>query len=216
MKSRRILLLYSFLLAGLSSYGQDILFVGNSIFYLHDVPGKLDSIARIRQRILNVRDISKPGYRIHHHLEDQASIQAIQEKHWDYVILLGYSNQLKGWGVPAFDSLFRQYYDTLVMVEPYSPFIPASFRKPDIKGKTARTRAISKPFSHITVVPFGQLLDFVLDKYPDFRFSDDEIHLNIRASRLLANCIFTFLFPDDKRETAFVFKQLADSCQNEQ
>src|SRR5688572_14241361 len=63
-----------------------ILFIGNSLTYTGDVPGRLEKLARAMGRRAVVESVTAPGYSLEDHWRDGKAEAAIR-KGWDVVVL---------------------------------------------------------------------------------------------------------------------------------
>jgi hypothetical protein len=63
-----------------------ILFIGNSLTYTGDVPGRLEKLARAMGRRAVVESVTAPGYSLEDHWRDGKAAAAIR-KGWDVVVL---------------------------------------------------------------------------------------------------------------------------------
>jgi len=189
---------------------QKVLFMGNSIFYLYNVPSKFDSISNSCGKNIKSIDISKGGYSIKYHLSDSTSLRILKSCKWDYIILLGFNSSRPFWGIEDIEKKYKKYYNKLVVIEPYSSFIPKSFRKPEIVELKNKVKKICDKFnSSVILVPFGEILDCILDQDPNFEFSEDFIHLNNISSYLLAKSIYKELFVENSK--SFKINNIVDS-----
>jgi hypothetical protein len=73
--------------AALRSGGTRILFIGNSLTYVNDLPETLVRIASLSGDTVRVKMSAFPDYALADHLSDGRSIQAIREGTWDYVVM---------------------------------------------------------------------------------------------------------------------------------
>ena len=64
-----------------------ILFIGNSFTYVNDLPQTFYQLATKAGKIVYVDNITMGGATLQMHLQNQATLQKINEKHWDFVVL---------------------------------------------------------------------------------------------------------------------------------
>jgi hypothetical protein len=66
-----------------------VLFIGNSLTYVNDLPGMVAALAETTAGALQieVRDVSNPDFALEDHWDEPRTIEALNEVPWDFVIL---------------------------------------------------------------------------------------------------------------------------------
>jgi len=64
-----------------------ILFIGNSFTFVNDLPQTIYQLATKAGKTVYVDNITMGGATLQMHLQNQATLQKINEKHWDFVVL---------------------------------------------------------------------------------------------------------------------------------
>lgn len=68
--------------------GIKVLFIGNSLTYLNDLPGTLSAMARAAGDTIYVETVAQPNFAlIDHYQGGTSALGAIAERRWDYVVL---------------------------------------------------------------------------------------------------------------------------------
>jgi hypothetical protein len=67
--------------------GHQVLFIGNSLTYVNDLPGTLARIAASAGDTIVARSVAFPNFALEDHIADGTAIKAIQQGRWEYVIL---------------------------------------------------------------------------------------------------------------------------------
>jgi PKD repeat protein len=84
-----LILIFSFVLSAFC-HAQDttkVLFIGNSFTFANDLPQTFYQLANKAGKTVYVDNITMGGATLQMHLQNQATLQKINEKHWDFVIL---------------------------------------------------------------------------------------------------------------------------------
>lgn len=90
MKKHNFVILIITILISSFLHAQDttkILFIGNSHTFVNDLPQTFYQLASKAGRIVYVDNITMGGATLQMHLQNPATTQKINEKHWDFVIL---------------------------------------------------------------------------------------------------------------------------------
>lgn len=90
MKKHNLVILIITILLNSFVQAQDttkILFIGNSHTFVNDLPQTFYQLATKAGRIVYVDNLTMGGATLQMHLQNSATIQKINEKHWDFVIL---------------------------------------------------------------------------------------------------------------------------------
>jgi hypothetical protein len=64
-----------------------VLFIGNSYTYVNDLPGTLAALARAQGKTAEVQTLATGGATLNDHLNDAATVPALESRKWDYVVL---------------------------------------------------------------------------------------------------------------------------------
>ncbi len=63
-----------------------VLFVGNSLTYVNDLPGMLTELAALAGDTIRTQSVSKPNYSLEDHFADGAALAAIRSEKWTFVV----------------------------------------------------------------------------------------------------------------------------------
>jgi hypothetical protein len=90
MKTKKLIVIFFTIVINSLLQAQDttkILFIGNSHTFVNDLPQTFYQLATKAGRIVYVDNLTMGGATLQMHLQNPATTQKINEKHWDYVIL---------------------------------------------------------------------------------------------------------------------------------
>ncbi|MEP6620223.1 MAG: hypothetical protein ABJE47_12950 [bacterium] len=74
--------------APLPSGGHHVLFIGNSLTYVNDLPATLEQLARTAHDTIRVRMVALPNFALIDHVNGGSNaVDAIRSERWDYVVL---------------------------------------------------------------------------------------------------------------------------------
>ena len=71
----------------ISQTQKEVLFIGNSLTYYHDMPSMLQEMFNERHIKINVDKTPLPGGSLADHLANEETLEKIKSKHWDFLIL---------------------------------------------------------------------------------------------------------------------------------
>lgn len=74
-------------LAPLPSGGTHVLFIGNSLTYVNDLPGTLSALALTTGDTIRAASVALPDYALVDHLQHGGAMQAIASGSWQFVVL---------------------------------------------------------------------------------------------------------------------------------
>lgn len=66
---------------------REVLFIGNSLTYFHDMPAMVQEMLREKQIVANVQQCTAPGVSLYIHLNAENTIRKLNSQSWDYVVL---------------------------------------------------------------------------------------------------------------------------------
>ncbi|MFA6165436.1 MAG: hypothetical protein WC700_02390 [Gemmatimonadaceae bacterium] len=95
-------------IAPLPPGGRHVLFIGNSLTYVHDLPGIVERLGALTGDTIRTATLAKPNYALHDHLTDGGAKSAIQRERWDVVVMQQGSSALtegRTWLYAGVDSL---------------------------------------------------------------------------------------------------------------
>lgn len=96
------------LTAPLPAGGKHVLFIGNSLTYVHDLPRTVVQLAALTGDTIRAAMLARPDYALLDHLADGGAQEAIQRGHWDVVIMQQGSSALsegRSWLYSGVDQL---------------------------------------------------------------------------------------------------------------
>jgi len=201
----------------------NILFIGNSFTFMHDMPATLEKIATLDHQKVNVFMSAKPSHTFKMHAKRDDLYKDISTKKWDYVVLQGFSSEL---------THGKKYIDTAIV--PYVNKIIDTLKKnnPCVnillymtwgyqEGHTTKYKNtmsfkemsdsiengyiyLSQKNHTITIVPVGRIWQQVREKYPSYElYSTDGIHPSELGSYLIATSFFSSIFFKENKTDYF-------------
>jgi len=95
-------------IAPLPPGGRHVLFIGNSLTYVHDLPDIVERLGALTGDTIRTATLAKPNYALLDHLADGGAKSAIQRERWDVVVMQQGSSALtegRTWLYAGVDSL---------------------------------------------------------------------------------------------------------------
>lgn len=95
-------------IAPLPPGGKHVLFIGNSLTYVHDLPGIVERLGALTGDTIRTATLAKPNYALLDHLADGGARSVIQRERWDVVVMQQGSSALtegRTWLHAGVDSL---------------------------------------------------------------------------------------------------------------
>jgi hypothetical protein len=179
---------------------QRILFIGNSLTYTGDIPGRLAKVASAMGRTAVVDSVTSPGYSLQDHWEDGSAAAAIS-KGWDIVVL----QQGTSAHYPDRSQLinFTRRFAKLIRDSGAKPALymvwPVSDRKRDFRGVIAAYREAAAAVD-ATLIPVGEAWLRALAADRRVRLYGDTIHpTSLGVDLAVLTFYFTF-FPAGPQE----------------
>lgn len=179
---------------------QRILFVGNSLTYTGDIPGRLAKLAQAMGRAAVVESIALPGYGLQDHWEDGRAAAAIR-KGWDVVVL----QQGTSARHPDRSQLleYARRFAPLIRESGAKPAIymvwPTSDRMQDFRGAIASHREAAAAIDAV-LVPVGEAWLRAISADKRLRLYADAIHPGSLGTDLAVLTFYFALFPAGPQE----------------
>ena len=179
---------------------QRILFVGNSLTYTGDIPGRLAKLAQAMGRAAVVESIALPGYSLQDHWEDGRAAAAIR-KGWDVVVL----QQGTSARHPDRSQLleYARRFAPLIRQSGAKPAIymvwPTSDRMQDFRGAIASHREAAAAIDAV-LVPVGEAWLRAISADKRLRLYADAIHPGSLGTDLAVLTFYFALFPAGPQE----------------
>ena len=173
-----------------------VLFIGNSLTYVNDLPGIVEAFAAAGNRPATCRAVVGGGMSLEDHWNGGAAVKALELEKWDFVILQqGPSASLEGRGlllryVRRFDRLIRRAgaKPALYMVW------PSSARRRDLPGVSESYRLAARDIG-AALLPAGEAWRIAEKKGLKVQlYSEDGLHPSAAGSYLAAAVIYARLF----------------------
>lgn len=73
--------------APLPAGGTHVLFIGNSLTYVNDLPRTVEQLAALTGDTVRTRTVAKPDYALIDHVADGAAAKALRSQRWDVVVM---------------------------------------------------------------------------------------------------------------------------------
>jgi len=177
-----------------------VLFVGNSLTYETDIPGRVARLAKAMGRDVTIDSVAFPAFSLEDHWQDGRALAAIR-KGWDVVVLQQ--------GTSAHDEGRDQLVEyTKRFAKPIreagaKPALymvwPLQDRPKDFPGTILAYRAAAEAVGGI-LIPAGEAWLRALSKQPRLKLYGDSIHPSSFGSDLATLTIYLSLFPAGPQE----------------
>lgn len=82
-----IVFILPFLSSCQSRQPKEVLFIGNSLTYYHEMPTMLQEMLREKSSTINVHQSTEPGVSLFNHLNSDKTIKKLNSQLWDFVVL---------------------------------------------------------------------------------------------------------------------------------
>lgn len=212
---RALSLLFVLLAAVVPATAQDspskptrILFIGNSLTFETDIPGRVAKVAKATGRNAVIDSRAYPSYSLEDHLRDGRTLDALKQP-WDIVVLQQ--------GTSAQEDA-RQ--ELIAAVKKLDPMIKAAGARtaiymvwpladrPKEFGDVILSYRLAAKAVDATLIPAGETWLRALNKEPRLKLYSDPIHPSSFGSDLATLTIYLTLFPAGPQEfnEAFVEK----------
>jgi hypothetical protein len=66
---------------------KEVLFIGNSLTYYHDMPAMLQEMLREKHSTINIHQSTEPGVSLNDHLTSEKTRKKLNSQSWDFVVL---------------------------------------------------------------------------------------------------------------------------------
>lgn len=193
----------------------NVLFIGNSLTFVNDLPGLTASLAKSRNFILEYTMFAPGGYTLAQHSSNPELLQKIKEGNWDFVVLQEQSQ------IPAYPWAQTQvlpYARKLTqLIRDSAPAAKVAFyvtmarRNGDQQGvqfapevatyygmqkKLIETYAQMAMENKGVLVPVGNAWQEVRTQIPSLNLYSDDVHPNLTGTYLAACVFYGILFDD--------------------
>jgi hypothetical protein len=173
-----------------------VLFVGNSLTFMTDIPGRFAKLAKAMGKEAVVDSAAFPAYSLEDHWSDGRAAAAIRKGRWDVVILQqGTSAHAEG------REQLLQYskrFASLIREAGAKPAIymawPLSDRPRDFPGAIEAHRAAAQAIDAL-LIPVGEAWFRALSQDRKVKLYSDAIHPSSLGSDLIVLTIYLSLFP---------------------
>ena len=206
-----LVVLLSFQLSGCSGPAAvRILFLGNSLTYVNDLPGMLAQMAKSKHHNIGCDMYAPGGYTLKQHSTDKAALDKINKGNWDFVVLQEQS-QLPALSTDLVNRDVFPYAGSLcASIRAASPnahiiFYMTMARKNGDSANSADVLEVATYFgmqsrinnsyfamardNRAMTAPIGVAWANALQERPDINLYGDEVHPN-PAGTYLAACVF--------------------------
>jgi len=180
---------------------QRILFIGNSLTYTGDIPGRLEKLASAMGRRAVVESVTSPGYSLEDHWQDGRAAAAIRRKGWDVVVL----QQGTSARHPDRSQLleYTRRFATLIREAGAKPALymvwPASDRTQDFRAVISSHREAAAAVD-ATIVPVGEAWLRAMAADKRVRLYGDAIHPGSLGVDLAVLTFYFTFFPAGHQE----------------
>ncbi len=219
----------------LFAHGQTkrVLFLGNSVTYVNDLPEIIYEVAYSMGDTLEYDSNTPGGYTFQEHSTNNASLNKIMEGNWDFVVLQGsqlLSSSINQVEVEVFP--YAHYLDSVINV--YNTCGETMFYMTwGKKNGDASNCAIWPPVctyegmndliqeryrmmansNKAVVSPVGAVWRYIREHYPSIElYVEDEIHPSKAGSYAAACCFYTVIFRNDPTLIPFDYTLSAEAA----
>ncbi len=191
----------------LQAFAQDpppprrILFIGNSLTSVTDIPGRLAALARAMGKEVQVDSVVNNGYSLEDHWVDGRALAAIRRGRWDVVVLQQGTSAKADSRAQLIE--YARRFAALIREAGAKPALymvwPLQDRPADFPATLEAYRAAAQAVDGI-LLPVGEAWLRVLGKDKRARLYGDAIHQTSLGSDLIVLTIYLSLFPAGPRE----------------
>ena len=192
----------------------NILFIGNSYTHYNNMPFIFKSMAVSKNVKINVEMNAKSNHTFKMHAQRSEMYSTIRSKKWDYVILQGFSRELK-YEKTHIDTAslpyIKQILDSIYTSNPCSNVLffmtwgyENGFTEIDSSSTSSyleMSKSIKDGYNYISsqfnipIVPVGYVWELFRQKYPNIKlYQEDGQHPTINGSYLCASTFYTSIF----------------------
>ncbi|MBF0522715.1 MAG: DUF4886 domain-containing protein [Candidatus Omnitrophica bacterium] len=194
-----------------------VLFIGNSLTYVNDLPGRISQLAKTRNIVMEYEMYAPGGYRLYQHASDPVLSEKIKKGIWDFVVLQEQSQ----WPALEDKRLEAEVYvyaqslcETIRESNPKAHVVfymtmakkdgdPDNARYiPEVATYEGMQDRINNSYIHMAeqnhgiIAPVGFVWQNVRKDQPSIVLYADDKHPNITGSYLAACVFFEVLFKD--------------------
>jgi hypothetical protein len=172
-----------------------ILFIGNSLTFVTDIPGRLANLCKMMGKTVTVDSVTGPGFSLEDHWLDGRAMEAIR-KGWDIVVLQQGTSTQDDARAQLID--YTKRFSGPIRAAGARPALyevwPTSDRPKEFGLVIDSYRAAAKTVDGI-VLPVGEAWLRVLSKDKRAKLYSDAIHPSSLGSDLAVLTIYLSLFP---------------------
>lgn len=178
-----------------------ILFIGNSLTSVTDIPGRLQGLARAMGKEVQVETVANNGYSLEDHWQDGRAVAAIRKGRWDVVVLQQGTSAKADSRAQLIE--FSRRFAAPIREAGARPALymvwPLQDRPMDFPATLEAYRAAAQAVDGI-LLPVGEAWLRVITKDRRARLYGDAIHQTSLGSDLIVLTIYLSLFPAGPRE----------------
>jgi len=192
----------------------NVLFIGNSYTHMNNMPGIFDKIAKAKGKLVHVEKNTQSGASFQVHSTRLDLFRTINSKHWDFIVLQGYSRELT-YSPSHIDSasvpFINQIIDSIKLNNSCTNLLLYNtwgykfgfIEREEVNtyekmqdSINARYLYLSKKYN-IPIVPVGMVWKNVLKLNPQLNlYNEDKEHPNKIGSYLVACTFYAAIFKD--------------------
>lgn len=173
----------------------NVLFIGNSLTYVNDVPEMVKVIAKHNGKTFKYKMVAYPDFSLEDHWKKGDALKAIKDGKWDYVVLQQGSSALPASRTNLIEFVNRfaeeikkvRAKPALFMVWPYES------RKLDFDRVHGSYELAAKGVDGV-FVPAGDAWRSAWKQKPDLKLYSDGLHATAHGSYLAAGVIYKVLY----------------------
>ncbi len=170
---------------------QTVLFIGNSLTFVHDIPYLTRRLAHDQGVELFVDAATYPAFELSQHLEHGPTMDKLKSRRWDYVVIqegsrpVAYFQEESREAMQRFVPLLRQHSQRVIL---YS-ILSGTWSK-DLRENAAQFHACAAEELGWELAPVSAVWNKVQMRWPQFPIFDPDNHHPGPGGALLAAAIF--------------------------
>lgn len=211
-------LIFLLLLPAFCYSQSSILFVGNSITYVNDLPAVFDTIARANARSIYIKSVAYPGFSLKNHLNSvlkqthnpdfmwrerlsatdttlPEAVRTLKQRQWEYIYL-----QDRQSGEDSIEYALKQIRkmapDSRIMLFGNYVYQTPESPKNEARRNLKNAKQLEKLCSLIdaTLIPANTVFLEIKRSFPDEVLFDDTMHPTAFGTRIIALLLYTRMY----------------------
>lgn len=179
----------------------NVLFIGNSLTYVNDVPEMVKAIAKNNGKKFKFKMVAYPDFSLEDHWKKGDALKAVKDGKWDFVVLQQGSSALPASRVNLieFVNLFSEEIKKVGARPALYMVWPFESRKFDFDRVHESYELAAKGVDGV-FIPAGNAWRVAWKQQPDLRLYSDGLHATALGSYLAAGVIYKVLYNETSVE----------------